>query len=193
MKENDGELLAHTDGGDDDIPLPSYPGVPPRRQRYDELQIYDRLSVKSKKHPYSGRFGEVADVMKKQLMAKVPIPTDQSPNVLIDGTIDVNSTSLNLVMPSDTEDQHQVVRDLITEMIEDVTNQECQVNVNNQEDLVVPFVPRKTGRAMNVIETVEVIDEASNFNDSMEIDFIAEPLADLVLELSDDDSDHFAF
>ena len=193
MKENDGELLAHTDGGDDDIPLSSYPGVPPRRQRDDELQIYDRLPVKSKKHPYSGRYGEVADVMKKQLMAKVPIPTDQSPNVLIDGTIDVNSTSLNLVMPSDTEDQHQVVRDLITEMIEDVTNQECQVNVNNQEDLVVPFVPRKTGRAMNVIETVEVIDEASNFNDSMEIDFIAEPLADLVLELSDDDSDHFAF
>ena len=98
-EENNGGLVLCGDdvgdtGSNTDVPLAQYPEEPPRR--YDEthdINIYSRLPVsKVKKHPYSGRFGKVADANKVQYRAKLPISkqVEVEGNLIDDGIDGVN-------------------------------------------------------------------------------------------------------
>ena len=66
---------------------------PPRRYAATDLCIYNAALPQNtgrQKHPFSGRFGETADMMKKQLCAKVPLPTETpQPTISCDGTVGI--------------------------------------------------------------------------------------------------------
>ena len=102
---NEFELFAHGDGelGVRDkaaavVPEPddvsNVVSTLPVRRYPNDLCIYQELPKhKGKvKHSHSGRYGEIAEVMRKQLRTKVPVKTTvttQAPSVLIDGTGDI--------------------------------------------------------------------------------------------------------
>ena len=74
-------------------PSPMYPV----RRYPNELCIYDELPLNTgkRKHAFSGRYGEVAEVMRKQFKTKVSVPaaeTTQSSSVIIDGTTDIHDS-----------------------------------------------------------------------------------------------------
>ena len=185
-------------GGGGNVPIQSYPAVPPRQYSISQLEpeLYNpynpRLPTKSgkQKHPYTGRFGSTADLMKAQYQVKVPMPKDApDSDILVDGTVDINHMALDFGHPSDVENVEVIVQDFLFEILDKV---DCssQVNVNIQEDSIVshpPSAAQWTSRAY-VYETVEVIDGSQTIEpiDGSVIDFIAEPVL-----TSEDDSFSF--
>ena len=151
-----------------------------------EPQIYKRLPINTgkQKHPFSGRQGSVADVFKAQYRTNLPIPKDILPSqVTVDGTVDIDQLSMD-IWSDQREDVELVVRDLVEDIIQEVEFATCnQKNVNNQEEGLVHYVPRKP--TLNLVsEVIEVIDSSCMNND---IDFVAEPMLIDQIQLDDEE------
>lgn len=186
-EDNGGELTqncsAHEDGGLEELITPhENNGTTPAR-RYDiiqkdihvynpsnDIQIYNPRLPKSKirKHPYSGRHGAVADVMKAQFKVNVPIAKDTQPgNVIVDGTVDIDNTDMDVLNLMALNEDDETVED---EMALDEVD---QVDVNNQEDNIVDFSMQRVVRPSQASEevTIEVIEEKGvKFKSTMEIE-----------------------
>ena len=94
--------------------------IPARRYHNDFCLYDDNLPVNTgkQKHAYSGRFGETAEVMRKQLRVKVPIPPKPVPkesNISVDGTFEMG-TGLT-VIAEDLRDIEDEVRRNINENV----------------------------------------------------------------------------
>ena len=136
--------------------------VPPRSYKIieNDMQIYNpRLPAhKNRKHPFSGRFGETADMMKAHLNAKVPLPKQKSEesNIVIDGVVDMDNLEVNIAgIDSPDEDDECMEEPVLTNSV-NVNNQEIDFLING--DVNTP-APKKKKKEDGVVVKVEVIDE----------------------------------
>ena len=110
-KQNDDGLVQHSNVSDrSGVALAEYPAEPPRRYDIEhDLQIYNPRLPKSKKitHPYSGRSGAKADIMKTNYLSKCPLPKqrdDSKTDVIIDGVVDIDNMEVDFAGQDDDVD-----------------------------------------------------------------------------------------